>query len=90
MSELYDTQELLEGMFPLSFKIVDHYPREDPILMEKLSSEEYIKGSFRGSWNTIHLVTFNDKIVITQLLQRYVFKWYHTYLLHPYWKKWRQ
>ena len=58
MSELYDIQELLEGMFTISFKIVDRYPWEYPILMEKLISEEYIKVFFRGIWNTIHLVTF--------------------------------
>ena len=81
ISELYDTEELLEGTFPLSFKLVDHYQWEEPILTEKLNSAEYIKGYFQGGRNTINFVTFNDKIVIRQLLQMYVVKWYHRYLL---------
>ena len=31
MSELYDTEELPEGTFPLSLKPVDRYQREYPI-----------------------------------------------------------
>ena len=31
MSELYDIEEPPEGTFPLSFKIIDRYQREDPI-----------------------------------------------------------
>ena len=83
MSELYDIKELSEGMFPLYFKLIDHYHREDSILMEILNSVEYIKGCFCGIRNTKNLVMFNDKIVIPQLLQRYVVKWYHAYLHHP-------
>ena len=70
-------------MFPLSFKLVDFYQKEDPILTEKLKCAEYIKGYFRGGQNTTNLVTFNDKIVTPQILQRCVVKWYHTYILHP-------
>ena len=72
MSEIYDTEELSEGTFPLSFKLIYSYQREDPILTKKLKSAEYIKGYFRGGLNTINFVTFNDKIVIPQLLQKYV------------------
>ena len=50
--------------------------------MEKLSSAEYIKGYSRGGQNNINIVTSNDKIIIPQLLQRYVVKFYHTYLFH--------
>ena len=28
MSELYDIEELTEGMIPVSFKLIDHYQRE--------------------------------------------------------------
>ena len=83
MSELYDIKELSEGMFPLYLKLIDHYHREDSILMEILNSVEYIKGYFCGIRNTTNLVMFNDKIVIPQLIQRYIMKWYHTYLFHP-------
>ena len=83
MLELYDIKELPYGTFPLSFKLIDCYHREDPTLSEKFNSAEYIKGSFRGGRNTINLVTFNDETVILQLLQKYVVKWHHAYLLHP-------
>ena len=35
MSELYDTEELPEGKFSLSFKLIDRYQQEDPNLTEK-------------------------------------------------------
>ena len=72
-----------DGMFPLSFKLIYLYQREDPIITGKLNSEEYKKGSFRGGQNTIKLVTCANKIVIPQLLQKYAVKLYHTYFLHP-------
>ena len=51
--------------------------------MEKLHSAEYQMGYFRGGKNTIEFVTYKDKILIPQQLQKYVVKWYHKYLLHP-------
>ena len=45
----------------------------------KLNYTEYKDGSFRGDSNTIKLVMFKDKIVIPQLLQKCVVKWYHAY-----------
>ena len=82
MSELYYIGELLEGMFPLSFNLVDRYQKEEPFLTEKLNCTTYQKGYFRGGRNTIQLVKYRNKIVIPQKLQKYVVKWYHTYLLH--------
>ena len=70
-------------MFPLSFRLIYRYHQEYPILTENNNSEECIKGSFCGVQNNINLVTFNDKIVIPQLLQMYVVEWYHAYILHP-------
>ena len=61
MSELYDIGELLDGTFPLSFKIIDRYQREYLFLTEKLNSIEYQEGSFWGGQNTINLVTYQDK-----------------------------
>ena len=51
--------------------------------MEKIKCTKYKKGSFHGGRNTIELVTYEGKIAIPQKLQKYVVKWYHTYLLHP-------
>ena len=82
MSELYDIEELPEGNFPLSFKLIGRYQRKDPIPTKKITRAEYKKGYFRGSRNTIKSVTFKDKIVIMQLIQKYVVRWHHSYLLH--------
>ena len=49
----------------------------------KLNSAECIKGYFCGGRNTIKLITYKYKIVIPRKLQKYVVKWYHTYILHP-------
>ena len=74
-----------EFTFPLYFKLIDHYQREDPILTEKLTYAEYKKGSFCGVWITIKLITYKDKIVIPQKLLLFILKWYHKYLLFTGW-----
>ena len=83
MSELYNIDELPEVTFPLSPNIIDHYLREYPVLTEKLNYAEYQRGSFCGGRNTIKTFTYKSKIVILHKLQKYILKWYHTYLLHP-------
>ena len=40
MLELYDIEELSEGAFPLLFKRIDFYQREDPILT---GGDNYVK-----------------------------------------------
>ena len=52
MSELYDIEELPEGMFPLSFNLVYRYQRKYPILTEKQTCLEYATGSFHGVRST--------------------------------------
>ena len=74
MSKLYNIDELSDFTFTLSFNIIYRYKWEDPVLSEKLNSAEYQKGSFRGGRNIIKLVTYKDKIVIPQKLQKYVVK----------------
>ena len=54
-----------------------------PFLTGELKLAEYIKDYFRGGRIIIQLLTCEDKIVISYKLQKYVVKWYHTYLLHP-------
>ena len=83
MLELYDIEELFEGTFPLYFNLIDLYQQEDPIPTEKLKCAEYSTGSFRGCRSTIKFVTHKYKIVIPRLIQKYVVKWYHAYLLYP-------
>ena len=76
-----------EGMFPLYLKLIDRYQQEDSILTEKLTCAEYKKGYFCGGRNTIKLITYKNKVVIPQQLQRYIVKWYHTYILHTGWDR---
>ena len=83
MPKLYDIYELPERNFPLSFKLIDFCQREDPFLQAKLICVNYQNGYFRGGRNTIEVVTYRDKIVIPQQLQRYLVKLYQNYLLHP-------
>ena len=83
MPELYDIEEMPEGTFPLYFNLIDRYHQEDPFLTEELKWAEFTKGYFRVGRSTIDLITYKYKRVIPQKLQKYVVKWYHTYLLHP-------
>ena len=83
MLELYYIVELPEGTFPLSFNLIDRYQQEDPFLTEKLKSVEYKKRYFCGGRSTIDIITYKDKIVTPQKLQKYLVKWNSMYLLHP-------
>ena len=84
MSEINDTEEAPEGIFPINLKLIDQYQRKDPILLDKCKMGTYHKGSFRGGSNIhINLIMCEDKIVILSILQSYVLYWYHTYLFHP-------
>ena len=52
--------------------------------MAKYKYVKYHKGSFCGVNNIyISLITCEDNILITSILQSSVLHWYHTYLLHP-------
>ena len=74
MSELYNIDDLKECMFPLLFNIIKRYQREYPFLTENFNSSSYQKGSFRRGRNTIKIVTYKNKIVFPQKLQKYVVK----------------
>ena len=83
MSKLQNIDKLTKGMFPLPFKIIDRYNWDYPSLHEKLNCAKYKGYFFHGGRNTIKLVTYKNKIVILQKLQRYVVNWYHVHILHP-------
>ena len=69
MSELYDIEELPEGTFPLYFNLLYRYQQEEPFFAEKLKCAEYTKVSFCGGRITIDIITYKDKIVISQKLK---------------------
>ena len=83
MSERYDIEELPEGKFPIYFILIYYYQREDPFLTEKPKCAEFTKGSYCRGRNTIGRITYKDKIVIPQKLQKYIVKWYQTRLQYP-------
>ena len=41
MSEIYGTDELPEGMFPIKFNIIDQYQRNHPVLTAKMATGKY-------------------------------------------------
>ena len=43
MSELYDIKKLPEVMFTLSFKLIDQYQQEDPILTKNLILQNILR-----------------------------------------------
>ena len=53
MKELYNIDEIPDSTFTLSFKIIDHYQREDPFLTEKLKCATYQRGYFGGGQDII-------------------------------------
>ena len=48
MSEINDTVELSEGIFPINLKLIEQYQQEDPCLLDKYTMDTYPKGSFHG------------------------------------------
>ena len=74
MSELYGKNEMTEGNFPLSLKLIYRYQREDPVLQAKLAFAKYQKSYFSGGHNTIEFIMYKDKIFIPHKIQKYVVK----------------
>ena len=48
LSEINDTVELSEGIFPINLKLIEQYQQEDPCLLDKYTMDTYPKGSFHG------------------------------------------
>ena len=46
MSEINDTEELPEGLFPINLKLMNQYQRKYPILMDKYKNPTYKIGYF--------------------------------------------
>ena len=84
MSEINNTKELPEGIFPVNLKTINHFQQKDPRLNSKYKIGAYQKGYSRGGSNIyLNFITCKDKVVITSIIRSCVLHWYHTYLLHP-------
>ena len=64
MSELYNINELPDDTFPLSFKLIYIYHREDPFLPEELKMHKISKGLFL--WRTEYYKTCNVQGLLVQ------------------------
>ena len=65
MSEINDTKELSERIFPINLKLIYQNQRKDPILMAKYITGTYQKGYFRDGSNIyLNLIMCKDNIVI--------------------------
>ena len=64
MSYIYFIKEPREGKFPSKINIIKQYQWKYPSLLKNLH------GSFNGGKNTIDIVTYKGKIVITEKIQQ--------------------
>ena len=66
MSEINGIEEISEGNFPISLKLIRKYQQSEPSVIAKDKNGTYHKGSFIGVSNTdLKLIMCKDKIVIT-------------------------
>ena len=65
MSEINNTKELPEVIFPINLKLIDQYQQKDPTLKAKYKMATYKNVYFRGGSNVnINLITCEDKTFI--------------------------
>ena len=65
MSEIYVIKELPEGIFAITFEIIDWYKLENSILELTPKCYNYKIDSFNVDRETIKFVTYNDNIAPT-------------------------
>ena len=71
VSEINDIKELTDGIFSINIKLINHYQRKDPCLKSVYDIVTYHNSYFRCVSNIyINLITCEDNIVITSIIQR--------------------
>ena len=84
LAELNDFDKLPDDIYPLTYKIIDQYQQQDPILKKTIKqSTMYTLEPFRGGGKDRQLICYKGKIVIPTILRSRVLTWYHEYLCHP-------
>ena len=69
MSDINDTEELLEGNFPIILNLTNQYQQKELSLLTKYKEGTYQTGSFCGVINiNINLIKCDDKIIIPSIL----------------------
>ena len=82
LAESYCVDQLDGDTFPLTYRMINKYQRKDKEMVEKLKCANYHTKYFRGGGNTFMIICKNDKIVVPEIIRKYVVNWYHTYLLY--------
>ena len=82
LAESYGVDQLDGDTFPLTYRMINKYQRKDKEMVEKLKCANYHTKYFRGGGNTFMIICKNDKIVVPEIIRKYVVNWYHTYLLY--------
>lgn len=79
------TNEVHQETFPLTYKNISIQQNSDESLLQKIRDKapHYKINIYRGGGKARELITFKNKIVIPQSLQRRCVEWYHVNLCHP-------
>ena len=83
LAERYCVEKLDSNAFSLTYQTIDKYQRKDKELTDKIKVANYHTKYFLGGGNTFILICKNDRIIMPEIIQKYVVSWYHTHLLHP-------
>ena len=68
ISNCYDIVELSEGTFLTTFNIISQYQWKGPGLLERLQHEKYQSGYLFWQRNTVKIIMYKYRMVITQKL----------------------
>jgi hypothetical protein len=85
MADCYglDSNDLPDNAFPISYTLIDCEQKKDKTLLKQTQTHLYSLKKFHGGSATVHLLCFNDKIVIPTSLTKQIVQWYHYLLCHP-------
>ena len=81
--DCYYDNKLDGNTFPLTYQKIDTYQWKYHELVDKLKRTSYHTKYFCGGVIVIELICKGKKTFMTEILQKYVVNWYHTYLIHP-------
>ena len=64
LSEINNTQEILEVIFPIILKLIDQYQQKYASLLAKYTTGTYQKGYFRGGSNIYIIILYCVRIIL--------------------------
>ena len=78
VADHYGLEELPDGTFPLRYKVLDEYQKADKDLIKALKTGKYTAKTFRGGGKELLLIVHEGRIIVPEVLRKYVIDWYHT------------